>query len=334
MKRYILLSACIVFYSNALGQTNTFPSSGNVGIGTLTPATLFDVKYGIDVGGSSTGFIAPYYIGYTNDVGAGQSLQYILLCPLIVSGYGNPSAGLSGTLSAYRGDQGSYNVSAEYRVLIQAAYSNDNNVSVIPVSQSSPLINIYSVIYNGQLYAALKISEISGASYRATFLGHWWNNINGTKPQLVDASAVSAVSVYKNYESVLGGNIYANMSSNVGIGTTDPQSKLAVNGTITAKEVKVTQTGWPDFVFDSAYQLPALSNIEAFIKANHHLPDMPAAKEIESNGLNLGSMGKMQMQKIEELTLYVIKLQKEVEQLKTKIEQIGLDKFYGDSAKQ
>ena len=125
-------------------------------------------------------------------------------------------------------------------------------------------------------------------------------------------------------------------AGSVGIGTTSPQSKLSVNGTITSTEVKVTQTGWSDFVFDPTYHLPALSKTRAFIKVNHHLPDIPSAKEIESNGLDLGSMEQKQMQKIEELTLYQInadkriheledrdtKLQKEILNLKEEITQL------------
>ncbi len=118
-------------------------------------------------------------------------------------------------------------------------------------------------------------------------------------------------------------------AGNVGIGTSNPQSKLAVNGTVTATEVKVTQTGWSDFVFDPAYRLPKLSATATYIKANHHLPDIPSAKEIESKGLNLGDMEKRQMQKIEELTLYQInadkkitQLEKELSELKNEVEQL------------
>lgn len=111
-------------------------------------------------------------------------------------------------------------------------------------------------------------------------------------------------------------------NGNVGIGTSNPQSLLSVNGIITGKQVKVTQTGWSDFVFNPSYHLPSLSKMETFINANHHLPDIPSAKQIESKGLNLGEMEKKQMQKIEELTLYQINADKKVRQLEEELSEL------------
>lgn len=108
----------------------------------------------------------------------------------------------------------------------------------------------------------------------------------------------------------------------VGIGTTEPQSELAVEGKITAQEVEVTMDGWSDFVFDEKYQLANLSDVESFIKQNNHLPGVPSEKEVKENGLNIGKMGKILLQKIEELTLYVIELKKENEELRSKIQQL------------
>jgi len=105
-------------------------------------------------------------------------------------------------------------------------------------------------------------------------------------------------------------------SGNVGIGTINPSYKLSVNGTIQAKEVRV-ETGWSDFVFDPGYKLRSLSEVEKYIQQNKHLPDMPSASEIQTNGLPVAESETKMMQKIEELTLYVIELQKEVDQLKS-----------------
>lgn len=104
----------------------------------------------------------------------------------------------------------------------------------------------------------------------------------------------------------------------VGIGTADPQSKLSVKGEILAQKVRVTldAASWPDYVFAQNYALPQLSDIEAYINVHQHLPNIPSAKEIEKNGLDLGEMNKKLLQKIEELTLHLIQQQKEITALK------------------
>ncbi|WP_299220848.1 hypothetical protein [uncultured Aquimarina sp.] len=103
---------------------------------------------------------------------------------------------------------------------------------------------------------------------------------------------------------------------NVGIGTINPGAwKLAVNGKIRAKEIKV-ETGWSDFVFYDNYKLPTLKEVENHIEENGHLKDIPSAKEVEENGIFLGEMDSKLLQKIEELTLYTIQQQKEIEVLK------------------
>ncbi|MCW3789224.1 hypothetical protein [Plebeiibacterium sediminum] len=105
------------------------------------------------------------------------------------------------------------------------------------------------------------------------------------------------------------------VNGNVGIGTAKPTEKLSVNGTILAKEVRVSteSTDWPDYVFSDTYNLKDLSEVEAFIKENNHLPEIPSAEEMEASGVNLAEMNKLLLLKVEELTLYIIEKDKQVE---------------------
>ncbi|MFV8351752.1 hypothetical protein [Flavobacterium sp. XS2P14] len=114
-------------------------------------------------------------------------------------------------------------------------------------------------------------------------------------------------------------NILGN--GNVGIGTTSPDEKLTVNGNIHAKEVKIDLSiPAPDYVFQkyytgksdlkSDYTMPTLAEIESFTKKNHHLPNVPSAQEIQQNGLSLGEMSNILLQKVEELTLFAIEQNK------------------------
>lgn len=114
-------------------------------------------------------------------------------------------------------------------------------------------------------------------------------------------------------------------NGNIGIGTNSPTQRLDINGNIKANsmyvngtvytnEVKVEATKWPDFVFDKDYKLRTLQEVENHINEHKHLPDIPSEKEVKENGLSLGEMQAKLLQKIEELTLYTIELNKTVKE--------------------
>jgi len=101
----------------------------------------------------------------------------------------------------------------------------------------------------------------------------------------------------------------------IGLGTTMPSNALDVYGTIRCKELIVTST-WADFVFEDNYKLPTLDEVEDFISKNKHLPGIPSEAEVKEKGVSIGSISSKLLQKIEELTLYVIDVKKENDLLK------------------
>lgn len=100
----------------------------------------------------------------------------------------------------------------------------------------------------------------------------------------------------------------------IGIGTNSPTELLSVNGNIVSKKLRITQNDWADYVFEPSYKLPTLQEVEAHIVKYKHLPDVPSAKQIEQEGVDVGSSQAILLKKIEELTLYMIEQNKRLEQ--------------------
>lgn len=114
----------------------------------------------------------------------------------------------------------------------------------------------------------------------------------------------------------VGNRLHTNKLIATGSATIGNGFICSQNGQVKAKEIVVTLEGWSDYVFDNGYQLMPLGELERYVNTNKHLPNIPSAKEVENNGVNIGEMNALLLEKIEELTLYIIDLQKQIDELK------------------
>ncbi|NSW46418.1 MAG: hypothetical protein HPY79_11450 [Bacteroidales bacterium] len=148
---------------------------------------------------------------------------------------------------------------------------------------------------------------------------------------IINTSQDLMINWYSNKNVIVGGEQGGNFSTlyntylavnggKVGIGTINPQNELDVNGTIHCKLFKVDVTDWYDEVFDENYNLMSIKELKNFVKQHKHLPDIPSEKEILQSGLDVGKMNSLLLKKIEELTLYILQLENEIRQIKSKEE--------------
>jgi len=149
---------------------------------------------------------------------------------------------------------------------------------------------------------------------------NWSTNTNANT--WVAQSYLESVTAADNYWRLEYGGLprlHVAGNGNIGIGTSTPDNKLDVLGVIRANEV-IVETGWADYVFQDDYKLKPLSEVEAFIKENKHLPSVPSAAKIQDKGAHVAELMTKMMEKIEELTLYSIEQKKEIDELKRRLD--------------
>lgn len=165
------------------------------------------------------------------------------------------------------------------------------------------------------------MAKISPGNIRPSKIRFTIYNTNDTQNRLgISELFYIQPEVTKAYDGLM---VQYNRDGNVGIGTDSPMAKLAVDGNILAKEINVkTDITVPDYVFEPDYELNSLAYIADYVKTNKHLPEIPSAKEIKRNGLDLAEMNLLLLKKVEELTLHAIENEKKRNELEAKVSKL------------
>ena len=307
----------------AYGQ-NSFPASGTVGIGTLTP----DTNYAMDINGS----LNATEINVTNLLVGGSPMQsspWNLNGNNIFYSSGNVGIGtntpnyeldIAGTLNATNilvNGTPLENSSSPWTTTGSDISFTTGDVDVATLNATEILLNGTTLVSSPWIVSGNDLSYTSGNIGIGTAASGYALDVAGTINAtnfLVNGAPLSSGSS----PWTTSGNDISYATGNVGIGTSNTQGYMfAVAGSMVAESVKVELEGnWPDFVFEKNYTLLSLKEVEAFINKNGHLPNVPSAEEIKNNGIDLGEMDATLLQKIEELTLHSIQQQKEIESLK------------------
>lgn len=182
------------------------------------------------------------------------------------------------------------------------------------LNPNGEVLNLYNSIQNSA-YARIE-AKASNAYWIANGKEHGSGLImenNGNAKAFVYWSKSGGQGLALDETSAAGDEIFIK-NGNVAIGSHNVSHKLTVNGTIRAKEI-IVNTNWADFVFEDDYRLIPLSEVETFIRKNKHLPGMPSADQVKRKGVGLAEANTLLLQKVEELTLHVINLEKKVNAL-------------------
>ncbi|WP_285060242.1 hypothetical protein [Pedobacter ginsengisoli] len=312
MKRNCVLLGFLMLSNFAFSQTNVLNTTGNVGIGTLSPSEKLEVSGNILISGSSNPFIQ--IAGGTS--GTGGYFQGSKQAGS-AAGYGawvNHNAYWDGTnFIQPRGTLSSSLFSSNFHlgfIWQYAAAGGVNGAIIQPVERMRLNASGRLGLGTGSIISA-KFHIVDAAQQLR--LGYDDANYNAFT---IGSNGSLTIASYGTNPNV------SILNANVGIGTSLPSEKLSVKGKIRAQEVKVEMANWSDFVFANDYVLPSLQETEKHIKEKGHLPGIPSAAEVEKNGIELGDMNKKLLQKIEELTLYLIEKDKKIQAMEQRINKI------------
>jgi hypothetical protein len=342
MKTLCTLTILLIYAAGAVAQTNTFPASGNVGIGTTSPVSPLDIYSNNQ---HLTFLINKKLAGMwpATDEATTMTIQSS------GSSAGNLAFATGNTewmrITSY-GYIGIGTTTPGYKLDIAKLTSGEPTSLKLSGSATRGIQMRMGDDYSGTFGTRYSGAEtfVSSNSYQSTILTDSWTKGVSTYGSTIAVLGISptptspAFQVKYSPANTTNGGMSSFFTSdlltilgngNVGIGTTSPSEKLSVNGRIRAKEVIVETTGWSDYVFDENHQLKPLSEVERHIKTARHLPGVPSAATVAGKGVSIGDMQAVLLAKIEELTLYLIAQEKrqsdqeqEIARLRAELQQL------------
>jgi hypothetical protein len=353
MKKVALTFILILSLSPFLYAQNTFPATGNAGIGTTSPQYLLDIQR---VGSGSTGAIIGIQ-GFANSGGAGGYLR-------LMKSRGTTIGALAITMSGdafgtvdFMGVNSGNTIGYGARIIgyqdgTAGSTYLPGKLSFFLGNTADALSERMTITSSGNVgigkvtpLATLDINgvvRVTGPSSNLDVNATWGNlsNLANSGQMLIGwnrfAGRGEADFIANQGAGDAGGFAFYNHDNNdvekqlmyirgdgfVGIGTKTPREALSVNGNIRSKQVTVELANWPDYVFKKDYQLPSLTDVKTYIDQNQHLPEIPSEQEIAKEGLNLGEMNKLLVKKVEELTLYLIEHQQQIKSQQAEINEL------------
>jgi hypothetical protein len=293
--------------------------NGNVGIGTTAPDGKLQISHNSTYGLATNDqlIIKPIFAGgtTTNPTSYGSIIwtgsDGIMGRINIVQD--NPAATTASHMEFWTNGAG---ISEKMRI------TNGGNVGI---GTTNPAASLH-VVGSGSVIARFNDTATNGGAISYQRSGTAILDI-GTGLGLLGIGSNNDAAIYATshmYIGADGNNVMTLNNGNVGIGTTTPAYKLDVCGTIRAKEVKVDLQGncGADFVFKSDYKLMGLKELETYVKTNQHLPEIASEKEMVENGVNIKDLQMKLLQKMEEMTLYVIEQNKQIIEQSKRIEKL------------
>ncbi|MCX6181849.1 MAG: hypothetical protein NT150_07975 [Bacteroidetes bacterium] len=295
--RYNFNTDQLVYQNHKIGQVFTFDGDGNFGLGTAIPTAKLHVN------------------GSLRFQGNGAGSNYVLTS---VDGDGNamwkaPDWIRSGSNISYSGGNVGIGTNDPETALQIIAPKSE-----ITLKSTGEVFNVGQWSTTTAYYAGLNIKGFYnyhiGTTFHANSYGHFF--------EIANTSIPGAASIKMADSRVIIGGVTFKGNGGIDVSTRSGYSVFRVNttdSTVYAREIKVTLKTFPDYVFEKNYELMPLNELDKYISQNKHLPNINTAADVVDNGLSLGEMQVKQMEKIEELTLYIIQQQKEMDEMKASI---------------